>query len=259
MSKFKYKMVIAYEGTHYCGWQVQPNGVSIQGLIEAALKTLYKKEYRVIGAGRTDAGVHALGQVAHFESDESLDCYFLFARLNGILPLDIRIQDIRPIQEDFHAQYSARGKIYHYHLWLERSINPFLRLYRHQPLFPLSLPLLEEGTKLFLGTHDFTSFTNAGSSVKTTVRTIHRIDMIPQEGGVRLEFEGNGFLYKMVRNIVGTLLEVASKKIPLEKIPQLLASRDRKLVGAGAPARGLFLMQVYYPLENAQNISSKLR
>jgi tRNA pseudouridine38-40 synthase len=209
----KYRMSIAYDGTRYSGWQIQPNGDSIQGLVEQALQRVLKTKVRLIGAGRTDAGVHALGQVAHFATDTLLETPRLLYALNGTLPHDIRIKEIAPTSETFHAQYGALSKEYHYHLWLEKTMNPFYRLYRyhfHDTRF--HLPLLEEGAGQFIGTHDFSTFANVGGPLKNSVRTIKRITLLPQEGGIRLEFEGNGFLYKMVRNIVGTLLEVAIGK-----------------------------------------------
>ena len=236
----RYKMQIAYDGSAFSGWQLQPNAVSIQGEIEKALFTLLKKPVRVIGSGRTDAGTHAMGQVAHFDAEKMPS----LLALNGILPKEIRILSLEETDDSFHAQYSAKGKTYHYHLWLEKVSDPFLYKYRYRVPFPISLDLLHEAAQAFVGTHDFTTFSNVGSSVKSSIRTIKRIDIVKQKGGVRLEFEGDGFLYKMVRNIVGTLLEVAShQNICIE---ELLASRDRRAAGVCAPAHALFLMEVDY-------------
>ena len=236
----RYKILVSYDGGSFSGWQVQPNDISVQGEIEKALALLLKKQTRLIGSGRTDAGAHALGQVAHFDADQMPKLH----ALNGILPKEIRIQKIEEAEETFHAQYSAQGKIYHYHLWLDPVSDPFTYRYSYKVPFPISLDLLEEATRAFIGTHDFKSFSNVGSNVKTTVRTLRRIDIVKQKGGVRLEFEGTGFLYKMVRNIVGTLLEIAShKRIDVAK---LFAAKDRRAVGVCAPAHGLFLMQVEY-------------
>ncbi|MCP5469104.1 MAG: tRNA pseudouridine(38-40) synthase TruA [Chlamydiales bacterium] len=230
------KVKIAYDGGGYSGWQVQPNANSIQGEIERALALLLKKEIRLIGSGRTDSGAHALGQVAHFDADTIPDLH----ALNGILPTDIRIQSIEEVSSDFHAQYSATGKIYHYHLWFDKVADPFFRRYRCHVPYPIEN--LAEAKEAFIGTHDFTTFSNVGSSVKTTVRTLKRIDIVQQKGGIRLEFEGNGFLYKMVRNIVGALLEKRSH----DEILEMLAKKDRRAAGICAPAHALFLMQVHY-------------
>jgi tRNA pseudouridine38-40 synthase len=254
MEKRRYKLNISYDGTHYCGWQIQPNGTTIQGLIERALATLLRREHRLIGAGRTDAGVHALGQVAHFDAEKQIDCDKLFDQLNGILPFDIRIKSIEPVSQEFHAQHLATSKEYHYHLWLERMVDPFHRLYRHHLKGHFSHSLLEEATAGFIGTHDFATFANVGTHVKSTVRTIFRISVVPQEGGLRMEFEGDGFLYKMVRNVVGTILEVAQSKIPSHKIQELFSLKNRQCAGIAAPARGLFLFKVNYPLRNDKNL-----
>lgn len=244
----KYRLLISYDGTPYSGWQIQPNSVSIQELIETALSTLLKREIRVVGAGRTDAGVHAFGQTAHFSFEQTLDCQKVLYALNGMLPQEIRIKELAPTLETFHAQYSALSKEYHYHLWLEPVIDPFYRLYRHRcSSSKFSLSLLQEALPYFIGTHDFATFANVGGSVKSSVRTLTRLECLPQEGGIRLEFEGNGFLYKMVRNIVGTLLEVALQKREASEIPDLFAAKDRRVAGMAAPARGLFLVRINYP------------
>ncbi len=250
----KYRLKLAYEGTDFVGWQIQPEGVSIQGLLEKGLETLLGVPTRACGAGRTDAGTHALGQVAHFQAEKPFDPIVFQRALNGLLPYSIRVLELDLASESFHAQYSATGKEYHYHLWLEPIVTPFVHLYRYPVRFPLDLSLLEEAATHLVGTHDFATFANAGSSVKTTVRTLQRITMHPQEGGVRLEFEGSGFLYKMVRNLVGTLLEVALGKRALDSIPGLLAARDRRLAASAVPAKGLFLAEVRYPVEIASKV-----
>jgi len=245
-----FKLTIAYDGTAYCGWQIQPNGVSIQEIIQNHIQTIVRKKVTLIGSGRTDAGVHALGQVAHFHFDEPLNLYRLQGSLNGLLPHDIRIYQIVETSHDFHAQYSAISKTYHYRLHLDRILNPFKRLYSLHVREKIDLTLLKETASLFLGTHDFTSFANeahAGSAAKDPIRTLHRLDIVEEEGGIRLEFEADGFLYKMVRNIVGTLLEVASGKRRRQEIPEIFAANDRRYAGKAAPPLGLFLMHVSYP------------
>jgi tRNA pseudouridine38-40 synthase len=253
----RYKLLISYDGTHYAGWQNQPHDVTIQSLIENALSSILKEKIHIFGAGRTDSGVHALAQVAHFTLAQPLPLkeQRLFAALNGLLPHDIRILDVKEVSPLFHAQKSATRKIYHYHLWLQRPISPFYRLYRHYPYEKINLEILKQAAACFTGTKDFTTFANSsqeGSASKNAVRTIFRLDVVEQEGGVRLEFEGNGFLYKMVRNIVGTLLDVASGKRSLDEIERLFLAKDRRLASMAAPARGLFLVNVDYP-ENLLN------
>lgn len=242
----RYKLLISYDGTLYAGWQLQPNATSIQGLVESALERFFKSPLRVTGASRTDSGVHALGQVAHFTTDLEFECSALLKALNGMLPYDVRILSLELIGDDFHAQYSSTGKEYHYHVCMERIIAPFHRLYRHHFYYPSSLPLMREAAKKFIGTHDFASFTNAGSTVTSTVRTITRLDIIEEPGGIRFEFEGNGFLYKMVRNIVGLLLDIGRGKRAIEEIEPLFEAKDRRKAAMAAPGKGLFLIKVHY-------------
>jgi tRNA pseudouridine38-40 synthase len=240
----RHKLLIAYDGTHYAGWQVQANADAIQPRIQKALEIVLRQKVDLTGSGRTDAGVHASGQTAHFDALGILDLKKTLLSLNALLPLDIRILEIEPTEPDFHARYSAKSKVYHYHL--ARVADPFTKLYRHLVLGPFNTTLLKEGALQFIGTHDFTSFANTTAKEKPGVRTIYRLDVVEERGGVRLEFEGNGFLYKMVRNITGTLLEVAAGKIPPEEIGAILKERKRCKAKAAAPAKGLFLHQVKY-------------
>lgn len=244
-----YKLTISYDGTHYGGWQVQPNAVTIQQKLQETLKIITQEDVHVTGSGRTDAGVHALAQVAHFKSSYQLDCYKLRASMNGILPKDIRILDITPAEGDFHARYSATGKCYHYHLCLEKVQLPFDRLYSWHIKHTVDVPLLTKASQLFVGEHDFTSFANeahTGSAAKNPFRNLYRLDVIEKKGSLRIEFEGNGFLYKMVRNIVGTLHEVSIGKIDIDDIPLIFEAKDRKKAGKAAPPQGLFLAYVNY-------------
>ena len=241
----KYKITIAYDGTEYGGWQVQPNAVSIQSLIQKALATILRTPVDLTGSGRTDAGVHALGQTAHFIADQ-IDLEKTLASLNGLLPSDIRILSLEPVSEDFHARYSASSKVYRYHLHLDRIPDPFKRRFAYHVPHPVDIALLQRTATHFLGTHDFTSFANVGSTFDDAIRTLYRLDVIEEKGGIALELEGDGFLYKMVRNLVGTLLDVTAGKIDSAEIPAILAAKDRKTAGRAAPAHGLFLVTVKY-------------
>ncbi len=243
----RYKLTIAYDGTHYSGWQVQENAQSIQALIQKSLETALRHPLDLTGSGRTDAGVHAKGQAAHFDTDVPFEAPRLRASLNALLPSDIRVFEIEPVDADFHARYSAIGKVYHYHLHLDPISDPFSKLYRHQVFGPFDLEKIRSGSQYFLGTHDFTSFANVKEEAQTdTIRTIKRLDIVEQKGGVRLEFEGDGFLYKMVRNITGTLLDIAAGKLEPAEIPRILSARDRKQARFAAPPQGLFLYKVLY-------------
>ncbi|MBS0272793.1 MAG: tRNA pseudouridine(38-40) synthase TruA [Proteobacteria bacterium] len=249
-----YKLTIAYDGTHYSGWQIQPNAPSIQHCLQEALADLFSgQRVVVIGSGRTDAGVHALNQIAHFKIEHEMTPNRLLLALNGLLPRDIRVKKVEIAPLHFHSQYSAIRKEYHYHLYLERVMDPFRRLYCWHLLRRLDLSLLKEAAVLFVGTHDFTSFANephAGAVSKNPVRTLYRLDLYPVEGGMRLEFEGNGFLYKMVRNIVGTLIDVASHRLTLTEVLSIFEAKDRRRASRAAPPQGLFLVKVIYPEEN---------
>lgn len=244
-----YKLLIAYDGTLYGGWQIQPNAPTIQEKVQEALKIILRSAVTVIGSGRTDAGVHAEGQVAHFRTALTLDLGKVRHSLNSLLPRDIRIKSIEEAPAHFHAQYSAVGKVYHYHLFLGPVQDPFTRLYALHIREKLALDKMRTAIPFFIGIHDFTSFSNeahAGSAAKDPVRTLHRLDWIQQGDNIRLEFEGDGFLYKMVRNIVGTLLEVGSGKIKATDIPLIFDQKDRRSAGKAAAPHGLFLWKVHY-------------
>jgi tRNA pseudouridine38-40 synthase len=246
---YKYKMTLAYDGNHYSGWQIQSNDVSIQEILQQKLQILTGKPTPITGAGRTDAQVHAMGQVAHFTTDKLLDPYQFCYSFNCLLPKDIRINHMIEVPLTFHARYSATGKIYHYHLHIGPVESPFTRLHSWHLYQKIDLQLLRQAALLFVGTHDFSSFTNEayrGAAARNPVRTIHRLDVVNEPGGVRLEFQGDGFLYKMIRNIVGTLVDVATGKRPISDIPKMMEAKDRQHAGKGAPAHGLFLMEVLY-------------
>lgn len=246
----KYKLTIAYDGTHYSGWQVQTNAISIQSLVQKSLETALRSPIALTGSGRTDSGVHALCQVAHFSFPAPIDPFRLRASLNGLLPEDIRILEIEEAPEDFHARYSAVGKTYHYYIQIDGPLNPFRRLYSYKVFHPVDLALLKEAARLFIGTHDFSSFAHEadkGSASRDPVRTLTRLDVIEEAHGFRLEFEGNGFLHKMVRNITGTLLDISYGKISLDEIPAIFAAKDRSKAGRTAPPHGLFLAKVHFP------------
>jgi tRNA pseudouridine38-40 synthase len=246
----KLRLKIAYDGTSYSGWQVQNVDRSIQGTIEKALFTIINEDRRIIGSGRTDAGVHALGQVAHVSIKKDIKPNSLKKALNAILPHEIRILAIEEVPDSFHAQISAIGKEYHYHLCLDEVVLPFHRSYVWHYRKKINQDLLQKAAEQFIGEFDFRGFSNAlgGGQIKhNTIRRLTRLDIITTPNGLRLEFEGNGFLYKMVRNITGILLSIASNHRPIEDIAKIFESKDRRLAGAGAPPQGLFLVTVFYP------------
>ncbi|MCE5294527.1 MAG: tRNA pseudouridine(38-40) synthase TruA [Chlamydiales bacterium] len=245
----KYKLHVMYDGTNYSGWQIQDHIVSIQQLIQDAVRTLVREEVNIVGSGRTDAGVHAEDQVVHFRCTNEQNPKHLFKALNGMLPKDIRVSAVEEVPMSFHAQKSAIGKEYRYHLVLGPYASPFERNYVWHVPYTIDRDLLEQAAKLFLGTHDFRSFANAahtGAAAKNSIRTMTKLDVVPRENGLMLVFQANGFLYKMVRNIVGMLINVASGKKQLSDIPVILAAKDRRKAPMAAPPQGLFLHKVFY-------------
>jgi len=238
-----------YDGTNYSGWQVQPNATSIQEIVKRSVATIIKKDVSVVGSGRTDAGVHACDQVAHFRCSDPLDLEKFLRSMNGMLPVDIRLTHISEADAHFHAQKSARKKEYHYVLCCTPFVPPFKRLYCLHVRQAIDIALLKKACRLFVGTHDFSAFANkatTGAAKKNPVRTLYRLDVVEWEYGIRLEFEGNGFLYKMVRNIVGMLLAVSTKKRSLDEIDHIFKEKNRRLAPQAAPAHGLFLVRVSY-------------
>ncbi len=246
----KYKLKIAYEGTAYSGWQKQKNANTVQKEINKALQVLLKAKTPTLGASRTDAGVHALGQIAHFTCPEISDLKRFFYSLNGLLPKDIRIKSVESEKDDFHARYSAKKKTYHYFLSLGVHQDPFERYFASHIYRKLDLELLQKACQCFVGTHDFSAFANESNERCARTKPVKNMTKVEftqvRDNIYRLEFEANSFLYKMVRNIVGTLLDVANGKIKIESIPEIFASKDRKQAGFAAPARGLFLVNVHY-------------
>ncbi len=238
-----------YDGTNYSGWQIQSHSISIQQLIQNALRVLVREDINLVGSGRTDAGVHALGQVAHFRCTHEHNAKRLMKALNGCLPKDIRISSVEEVDANFHAQKSAIAKEYHYHLCLNSFATPFERNYVWHVPHIIDLQLLQEACQFFVGKHDFRSFANSahmGAAAKNSVRTMLKLEVASRANGVTLVFQANGFLYKMVRNIVGMLINVASGKKQLLDIPTILAAKDRRAAPMAAPPQGLFLVKVFY-------------
>ncbi len=246
-----YKLIIAFAGTKYSGWQIQSNGTSVQGLLQNAIRILIKEDVKLSGSGRTDAGVHAKGQTAHFKCSSPIDIYRFFGSLNALLPDDISILEIVEVPLEFHSRYWAVSKTYHYHLHLAPVESPFNRLYSWHIREKFDIEKLKEAAKLLVGTHNFTSFANdsdSGCAGRNPIRTMHCIKVVTEGQSVRLEYTADGFLYKMVRNLTGTLVEIGKGRRPVEDIVLILALKDRSKAGISAPAQGLFLVNVEYPI-----------
>lgn len=242
------KMVVAYEGTHYAGFQRQASGVkTIQGVLEEAIAKITGSMVNVTGAGRTDAGVHALGQVVHFHSETRLETSQLLKALNAVLPRDIVIREVSEVPDEFHARYSAVSKTYSYRIWNDPIRPVFHREWLYHYKYPLDLAAMREAADFLLGQHDFKSFQASGSGVKTTVRTVHFCELTAEGPEIVLRINADGFLYHMVRNIVGTLILVGSGRLSPSGFKEVLAACDRIAAGPTAPAGGLCLEEVFYP------------
>lgn len=240
------KMIIAYEGTRFAGFQRQTNAPTVQGAIEAAILKITGETVNLTAAGRTDAGVHAKGQVANFYSTTRLSDTKLLAALNAVLPEEIAIQSVVEVPEAFHSRYSAVAKLYSYRIYQSEVRPLFIRDQVYHYHHPLNLAEMQNATAYLEGKHDFASFQAAGSSVKTTVRTV-QLSVLTQEGPeIILRIQADGFLYHMVRNIVGTLLWVGSDRITSVQFKQILEAADRSAAGQMAPACGLCLEEVFY-------------
>ncbi len=240
------KMTLEYEGTAYHGWQIQPNGVTIQETVESVLERLTQVRPKVIASGRTDAGVHAEGQVAHFHSDTKLSCDELRKGLNALLPHDIVVRKVDAVPEEFHARYSALGKTYRYVI-LNRPFPSVFERNRcwHIPR-PLDVEAMERAAQFLLGRHDFSSFRASDCCAKHPLREIRRLEILQEGAWIRVYLSADAFLKHMVRNIVGTLVEVGWGKMDPAQVREILEGRDRTKAGPTAPAMGLFLESVEY-------------
>ncbi|MFL6281338.1 MAG: tRNA pseudouridine(38-40) synthase TruA [Vicinamibacterales bacterium] len=246
------KITLQYDGTNYVGWQRQASGTSIQGLLEDAIEPIAGTRVTVHGAGRTDAGVHAVAQVASVAFPGTHESAVLVRAFNAVLPPDVRVLSVEDVQPDFHARFSAVGKIYEYRIVNGPIVSPFLVRYAWHVSYPINVDAMKAASMHLAGAHDFTAFQGASSDVGSSLRTIRSIDWASGHGHdvpLVVQIQGDGFLRHMVRNIVGTLIEIGVGRWTSDKILEILASRDRSRAGPTAPARGLFLVQVEYPPE----------
>ena len=241
------KVRISYDGSGFAGYQVQPGLLTVQSEVEKVLTAMHKGEMiRVSASGRTDAGVHATGQVIHFDTPLSIPNDRWQKALNVQLPTDIRVMDVVEAPPGFHARFSATGKVYRYKWSLAPVHSPFERHYTAHVTYPLNIERMNEAAECFIGTFDFTSFCSAKTEVEDRVRTIHRLALEEHGEQLHLVVEGNGFLYNMVRIIAGTLLDIGIGKLNPSDIPRIIQERDRRAAGKTAPAQGLYLEKVVY-------------
>jgi tRNA pseudouridine38-40 synthase len=250
VQKQKFKLIVAYDGAAYEGWQVQKIGTGVQQLVETALAKLFPSGPRLHSSSRTDTGVHAVGMVAHFEvprTEARMTVRKLVLALNAHLPEDIRIVSSAKAKEHFHARFDATGKQYRYLVWNHAAMNPLLRKTAWHVPRRLEFKLMRAAAKLFVGKHDFQSFAaNPGYKKETTVRTLTRCDVRKSGSQFTFIIEGDGFLYKMCRGIVGTIVQAGLGKFPPEEIKTMLSKADRRVAGMTAPAHGLVLWKVFY-------------
>ena len=264
MNKLKFKLVIAYDGSGYEGWQAQKIGTGVQQIVETALAKLFPSAPRLHSSSRTDTGVHALGMVAHFEiprAEFKMNIGRLVLAINAWLPEDVRVVSACSAKGEFHARFDAGGKQYRYFVWNHGAMNPLLRRTAWHVPRKLDLKAMRAAARLFVGKRDFKSFAGTQNyEMKTTVRRLTRCDV--KKSGAQFTFiiEGDGFLYKMCRGIVGTIVQVGQRKIAVADIKSILACRDRRVAGTTAPAHGLVLWKVFYQKsrssrrESAQNL-----
>jgi len=245
-SERTFKLIIEYDGTAYHGWQRQGSLPTVQAAIERVIAVMTQEPVTLIGSGRTDSGVHALGQVASFRSRTRLACSALMQGMNALLPEDIVIHSCTEVPPSFHPRHDAISKTYRYNLYNGPVRKAVCRQYAWHIHRPLDIEAMQQGLAWVVGTHDFKAFESTGSPRVHTFRTIYRAEMTEENGFVRIEFTGNGFLRCMVRNLVGTLVEIGLHRYPASEMYRMIASRDRKQAGVAAPAHGLFLVQVQY-------------
>jgi tRNA pseudouridine38-40 synthase len=242
------KLTLAYDGTRYAGWQVQPGRQTVQGMVEGALRQILREPVAVVGSGRTDAGVHALAQVAHVRTTAAVPADRILRALAGLLPHDIAVLRVEDVHPSFHAQHDVVSKRYRYRIAASPVVSPFDRRYVWQVYWRLRVATMRREVQALRGRHDFRAFQKSGRPVKDTRRRIFDARLIARRGGgLAIEVEADGFLYGMMRAIVGTVVAVGSGKLPPGTVARALKTGDRSLCGQAAPARGLFLVSVTYP------------
>lgn len=243
----RYKCIISYDGTKFSGYQVQPNKRTVQSEFEAVLTKMHNGAFvKIAGSGRTDAGVHAKGQVIHFDSPLPIAEEKWVQALNSLLPVDLAVLSVEKAHENFHARFDAQGKEYRYFIYRSKIRDPFTNDYAYLFPFHLNIEAIKSAASYLTGTHDFSSFCSAKTEVEDKVRTIEWIEIIEEGRQLCFRFVGNGFLYNMVRILTGTLLEVGVGKRAPEEVIEILEKKDRRFAGKTAPAHGLYLWNVRY-------------
>lgn len=243
------KLTIAYDGTNYCGWQIQPNGITIEEVVNKALSKLTGEKIVVIGASRTDSGVHAMGNVAVFDTETTIPANRIAMAVNRILPEDIVVMQSEEVALDFHPRYCDCEKIYEYHIVNTRIPIPTKRLTNYFVSYELDIDKMREGATYLVGEHDFASFCNIKTDVESTVRTVKELEILKNGDEITIRIRGNGFLYNMVRIIVGTLIRVGRGFYQPEQVKEILEAKNRKAAGVTAPPHALMLMEIRYNMD----------
>lgn len=249
-------IITEYDGTPYCGWQWQHNGLSVQQVLTEAVEKTCGHKANLHGSGRTDLGVHALGQPVHFDTDCTIPAEKLREALNVNLPETVKVLQSMEVAPDFHARYSARSKTYLYKMYFARVLSPLKRLYSAQVTHKLDIKSMSLAANYLIGEHDFTSFKASGKAEKCAVRTVYDTAVYNEGEYVCFEITGSGFLHNMVRIIAGTLMEIGSGKLPPEHMQRVLDAKDRTAAGKTAPPQGLYLKKVDYGF-NSQSVQKK--
>lgn len=240
------KLTISYDGTEYSGWQIQKNGRTIQGELERAVRKVFKKKHRVYGASRTDAGVHAKGQVAHFKTSSAIPVGRIAIALNSILPPNIAVIKAEESPKLFHARFDAAFKTYRYHIYNSRERDPFNERYSWRVPYRLNVPLMRKEGVSLLGRHNFKSFQAHDKIERNSICTIRKLTIRKKASSVTIDIEADGFAYNMVRNIAGTLVDIGRGYLAPGSMEKILEIKDRTKAGPTAPAKGLFLIKVKY-------------
>jgi tRNA pseudouridine38-40 synthase len=241
------KLTIEYDGTNYHGWQIQKNANTVQETIEKAISKLLVNDVNIVGCSRTDVGVHAYGQIAHFLTNSNIPGDKFSYAINNLLPEDIVIKQSEEVSKDFHSRYSAKGKKYRYLICNEAHASAIMRDRAYHVRPQLNFDEMQRASQYFRGRHDFAAFQATGGQVRSSIREIYSIEVLKKEDTlIAIEVSGNGFLYNMVRIIAGTLIYVGMGKISSLEIPRIIESLDRTKAGKTAPSEGLYLMEIYY-------------
>lgn len=242
------KMVVAYDGTNYCGWQIQPNGITIEEILNRELSRLLGEEIAVTGASRTDSGVHSLGNVCVFDTNTRMPAEKISYALNQSLPEDIVVQESCEVSHDFHPRFSKSRKTYEYRILNRKFRNPTRRLDTYFYHYPLDVEKMNQAAQYIVGEHDFASFCSSGSQAETTVRTVYSCQVYEDSESdiISIRITGGGFLYNMVRIIAGTLIKIGGSDMPAEAMKDIIEAADRAAAGPTAPANGLTMIGLEY-------------